>query len=193
MKRILIVLFVGLMVSVHLRQRVGPGDSADQRHRPRSERGGIAGRGSHRDANRNGHQRTTLPMKPDPTYLSNLPLGPYRLEASLARVPDVRADRNSSASQHSSPVINAVSKSARSPSRSKSRRMRPWWKREVSASVRRHRNRADPGTAAQWPQCNGADLAGRCGGPTRQRRLRWSGTSHSRHLVAGGLEGVLNL
>ncbi len=48
MKRILVVLCG--------RQRMGPGDGADQRQRARSEWRGIAGCGSHGDTNRYGYQ-----------------------------------------------------------------------------------------------------------------------------------------
>ena len=85
MKRILIALFIGLLGSaMTCSQRLGAGDGADQRHRARSEWRGVAGRGSHRNANRTPvSAEATITNETGSYILPNLAVGPYRLEAAL--------------------------------------------------------------------------------------------------------------
>ena len=94
--------------------------------------------------------RTAVTNETGSYVLSNLPIGPYRLEAGL---PGFRtyAQTGIVLQVNGSPVINPYLKSARSQSRSKYRRMRRRSRRGPSVSVQSSRS-SHPRTAAQWPQ-----------------------------------------
>ena len=81
-----------------------------------------------------GVMRITVTNETGAYLLQNLAIGPYRLEASL---PGFRTFVQTGIvlQVNSNPVINPLSKSARSPTRSKSKRTWPWWKREPPPSA----------------------------------------------------------
>ena len=109
-----------------------------------------------------GITRDTITNETGSYVLPNLPIGPYRLEASL---PGFRtyAQTGIVLQVNSSPAINVFLEVGQVTETVEVRRTRRWWKRGIVGVGQVDGERAHSGTAAEWTGGDRADRACRSG------------------------------